>query len=103
MAKPQGPVWDRHAINAEVRRRGMTLTGIAKRAGLGENACRSGVLGGNRRGARAIATALGIPFRELFPDEYLPYRPDDNEPIPNVRVHGSAKAPHGADIRRGVA
>ncbi|MBW8446501.1 MAG: helix-turn-helix domain-containing protein, partial [Arenimonas sp.] len=25
--------WDRHQINAEIRRRGMTLTGIARDAG----------------------------------------------------------------------
>jgi Ner family transcriptional regulator len=62
--------WDRHSINAEVRRQGMTLTGIALDAGLSEAACRQGMLGSNRKGAEAIAAAINVPFRELFPDSY---------------------------------
>lgn len=62
--------WDTHAIKAEVWRRGMTLQGIALSAGLYKSACRQGLFGTSRKGAQAIATALGIPFRELFPDNY---------------------------------
>lgn len=69
MSKPR-QIWDRHAILAEVRRRGMTLTGIARDAGLDPSACRHGIGGNNRKGAQAIADALGIPFRTLFPDQY---------------------------------
>lgn len=103
MTHPQGAEWDRHRINAEVRRRGLTLTKIAQDAGLSENACRSGVIGGNRKGARAIATRLGIPFRVLFPTMYLPPRPNDGEPIPNAREHGSAKQHRANDKVRGAA
>lgn len=62
--------WDQFAIKAEVHRRGLTLTGIAKRAKLYEGACRQGLLGNSQKGAQAIATALNIPFRELFPTQY---------------------------------
>lgn len=61
------PVWDRHTILAEIRRRGMTLSGIAEDAGLEGSAARHGIARRNRRGAMAIAAALGIPFDTLFP------------------------------------
>lgn len=61
-------VWDRNLILALVRQRGMTLTGIAKDAGIEGSACRHGIAGRNRRGAQAIADALGVPFATLFPD-----------------------------------
>jgi Ner family transcriptional regulator len=62
--------WDRHSIKAEIHRRGMTLSGIAEDAGLSVSACGHGLTGASRPGAEAIASALGIPFRELFPDSY---------------------------------
>ncbi len=99
MLKPERAL-DRHDINAAVRRAGLTLTKIAENAGLPENACRSGVGGGNRKGARAIATALGIPFRVLFPTMYLPPRPDDDEPIPHNRANDSANAEASTDNAR---
>lgn len=101
MTKPMA--WDRHAINAEVRRRGMTLTGIALDAGLSESACRQGVIGYNRRGAQAIADALGIPFRELFPDSYTRGRHNEAKTSLNDRSAGSPKAPRRADTQRGAA
>lgn len=60
-------IWDRHTILAEIRRRGMTLSGIAEDAGLEGSACRHGIARRNRNGALAIAAALGIPFDTLFP------------------------------------
>lgn len=74
MAKPVKQVspppevdWDRHMILALVRQRGMTLSGIAEDAGLEGSACRHGIARRNRRGAEAIASALGIAFETLFP------------------------------------
>lgn len=69
MAKPKLPevIWDRHTILAEIKRRGMTLSGIAEDAGLEGSACRHGIARRNRNGAQAIAAALGIPFDTLFP------------------------------------
>jgi lambda repressor-like predicted transcriptional regulator len=89
MNKPQ--VWDRHAINAEIRRRGMTLTGIAKDAGLYDSACRQGIIGTSRPGAEAIAAALNIPFRELFPTLYTRGRHDEVDNTSTARESGSAK------------
>lgn len=60
-------VWDRHSIKAEVHRRGMSLSGIARDAGLADSACRLALMGLNRKGADAIAAALDIPFDTLFP------------------------------------
>ncbi len=62
--------WDRHSIKAEIHRRGMSLRGIAEDAGLAASACAHGLIGSSRAGADAIAKALDIPFRELFPDSY---------------------------------
>jgi Ner family transcriptional regulator len=55
-------------ILALVKQRGMTLSGIAADAGLEASACRHGIAMRNRRGAEAIAAALGMPFKILFPD-----------------------------------
>ena len=103
MTKPNTVVWDRHAINAEVRRRGKTLTGIALDAGLSESACRQGIIGYNRRGAQAIAEALGLPFRELFPDSYTRGRHNEQKTTLNDRSSGSANAARSADNERGAA
>lgn len=84
-------VWDRHAINAEVRRRGMTLTGIALAKGMYPSACRQGLIGLSRPGAEAIAEALDVPFRELFPTAYTRGRHDEGETTSNDRCSGSAK------------
>ncbi len=62
--------WDRYSIVAEVKRQGLTLTGIALDAGLPAGACRHGIIGSSRKGAEAIAAAIGVPFRDLFPDSY---------------------------------
>ncbi|MEC9247156.1 MAG: helix-turn-helix domain-containing protein [Pseudomonadota bacterium] len=59
--------WDRHSIKAEIHRRGMSLSGIARDAGLAESACRLALMGLSRKGADAIAAALDIPFDTLFP------------------------------------
>ena len=85
-------VWDRHSIKAEVERRGLSLTGIAIDAGLYESACRQGIAGGSRSGAQAIADALGIPFRTLFPTQYRRGRHNEGKPSRSQPVNGSAKA-----------
>jgi Ner family transcriptional regulator len=85
--------WDRHAINAEVRRRGLNLTDIARDAGLYESACRQGIIGKSRPGAEAIATALGIPFRTLFaPPLYTRGQHREDDRNSNARCKTSAKA-----------
>lgn len=99
MNKPAGGVdaWDRHAINAEIRRRGMTLTGIAEDAGLYSSACRQGIIGMSRPGAEAIAKALDIPFRVLFPDSYSRGRHNEGQNTRNAGSNTSAKRGKPAD------
>lgn len=66
--------WTPDAIRQEVRRRHLSLTGIALAAGLREDACRKALHGYNRQGADALAEALGIPFDTLFPTGFIQSR-----------------------------
>lgn len=70
MNKSQPVVWDKHAIRAEVARRGGTLTGIALGAGLEQSACRTALLRRNLAGEKALADFLGIRPEKLWPDRY---------------------------------
>lgn len=101
MNRPE--VWDRHAIKAAVHRRGMTLTGIAIDAGLEKSACRHGLLGTHRKGAQAIADALGIPFRTLFPDSYTRGAHNERQTIRKAGDRDSSNARSRADSAQGVA
>lgn len=62
--------WDRHAIKAEVHRRGMTLIGIARAAGLEPSACKVALRRRNFGGEAAIAAALGVDPSVLWPGRY---------------------------------
>jgi Ner family transcriptional regulator len=62
--------WDRHAIAAEVHRRGATLTQLALDHGLGSSSCRSALCRATPRGDRVIAAFLGVSVHELWPDRY---------------------------------
>lgn len=95
--------WDRAAIKAELLRQGKTLTGIARDAGLYDSACRAGIIGASRPGAEAIASALGIPFRELFPDSYTLGRHDAGETTSKAARPASQKRAGTADSARSVA
>ncbi len=95
--------WDRQAIKEELLKQGKTLTGIARDAGLYDSACRAGIIGASRPGAEAIARALGVPFREMFPDSYTLGRHDNGDATPASRCNTSAKKRGIADARRGVA
>lgn len=95
--------WTRQTIKEELLRQGKTLTGIARDAGLGETACRQGFIGSNRRGAEAIAAALGVPFREMFPDSYTRGRHDAGETTSKAAAPASQKRAGTADSARSVA
>lgn len=90
--------WDRHSIKAEIGRQGTNLTAIALKAGLYKSACRQGLMGTSRAGAEAIANALGIPFRTLFPDTYSNRRFDEENRNSNVRCGEAQKTSGNADI-----
>lgn len=77
-AKPQPVRWTPDAIREEVRKRNLSLTGIARAADLPEDACRKALHGMSRRGADALAEALGIPFDTLFPDGFVQSRRQAN-------------------------
>lgn len=63
-------LFDRHAIKAEVHRRGFTLVGLARAAGLEPSACKVALRRRNVRGEQAIAAALGVEPSVLWPERY---------------------------------
>ncbi len=62
--------WDRHAIAAEIKRRGMTLKGLSARYKIGSSTCRLSLVRPSPTGDAAIAHFLGRPLFELWPDRY---------------------------------
>ncbi|MFG1409475.1 helix-turn-helix domain-containing protein [Xanthobacter sp. VTT E-85241] len=70
MTKSSPVVWDRHAIKAEVHRRGTTLTAIAVNAGIEESACRSALLRRSHAGEKALADFLGVQPQIIWPERY---------------------------------
>jgi Ner family transcriptional regulator len=95
--------WDIFAIKAEVHRRGMTLVGIAEDAGLERRACINALRGVSRPGAQAIADALGIPLRTLFPTMYLRGHDRSQNLALKKKAATSTKMHTGADKDRGAA
>lgn len=95
--------WDRRAIKDELLRQNKTLTGIARDKGLHDSACRQGIIGASRKGAEAIAEALGVPFREMFPDSYTLGRHDEGDTSSKKAARDSAKSVRSADNARSVA
>jgi len=95
--------WTREAIKKELLKQNKTLTGIARDAGLYDSACRAGIIGASRPGAEAIAQALGVPFREMFPDAYTHGRHDSPETSSNRKGKASQKHSASADNARSVA
>ena len=86
--------WDRHAIKAEIHRRGKTLTRLSLDAGLDPSACRCALLRRQPRGERAIAAFLGVEPATLWPERYRDAqetaRARKNSRGPSRNKHGSA-------------
>lgn len=62
---------DQYAIGAMLKRRGTSLTQIARDAGLYESACRLATIAkGYPEAEQAIARAVGYPIEVLWPDRY---------------------------------
>jgi len=93
--------WDLHDIKAAIGKKGLTQTKIAENAGLEPSVVRHGLRGNNRKGAEAIAKAIGVPFRELFPDSYL--RGGDGKPTREKAESTRAKRDERVDTARGAA
>ncbi len=62
--------WDRHAIKAEIHRRGQTLTGLARAAGAEPSVCRVALIRRCEKGEEIISRFLGIPRHVLWPHRY---------------------------------
>jgi len=67
---PQNVQWDRHAIVAEVYRRGTNLTKLALDNGLSPSVCRAALCRPLPSGEKAISDLLGIPVSVLWPDRH---------------------------------
>lgn len=63
-------VWDKHAIKAEIYRRGETLSGLALKNGLPEASIRVSLDRPFPKADPVIARFLGLPLHELWPDRY---------------------------------
>ena len=70
-------VWDRHAIKAEIERKGHTLTSIASQYGMPAQTVRNALDKPSRSGELAISKFLGIPLHTLFPERWT----EDNKRI----------------------
>ena len=62
--------WDRHAIKAEVHRRGATLVSIARECGIEPSSTKVALRRRHRPGEQAIAALLGVEPAELWPERY---------------------------------
>ena len=65
------PIMDWQAIKAEIHRRGMTLTELAKRNGMHPTLCRQVSSRTNRKAQQIIADFIGQKPEDLWPDRYL--------------------------------
>jgi Ner family transcriptional regulator len=99
MTKTAPEVWDRHTIKAAIGRAGLTMAAIAAKAEIEPWQVRHGLRGNNRTGAEAIAQALNLPFRTLFPDSYLNGSAGEVQPIQKARGRASQNARATADQR----
>ena len=95
--------WTGTTIKEELLRQNKTLTGIARDAGLYASACRAGMIGASRPGAEALASALGVPFREMFPDSYTLGRHDRGDTSSNTSGNTRAKKSSKSDGAQSAA
>ena len=93
------PIMDWQAIKAEIHRRGMTLTELAKRNGMHPTLCRQVSSRTNRKAQQAIADFIGEKPEDLWPDRYPMGKPRilDRAKFPPVT---SQKSDGAADSRR---
>lgn len=78
--------WDKHAIKAEIHRRGETLVGLARKAGLELSACKVALHRRNTAGEAAIAAFLDIDPCVLWPERFA------------ARVVAASKATPGTPV-----
>jgi Ner family transcriptional regulator len=64
------PTWDRHAIKAELHRRGITFNELSRRHGLYRSQAARVLREPWPRMERIVAEVLGVPAHELWPERY---------------------------------
>lgn len=62
--------WHRELIKAEVRMRDETLTSLAVKNGLAEDACRDALRTRRPEAEAVISKFISVPANELWPDRY---------------------------------
>lgn len=90
--KPE-PVMDWPAILAELHRRGMTLTELARRHGFSGNSCRKVRSQTNYKAQQAIADFIGHKPEDLWPSRY---------PRVRTRILDTVKYPPVASQKAGA-
>lgn len=65
-----GQIWDAPGIQAEIKRRGETLTGLARAHGLSEAACRTALARPFPAADKVISEFLNVPLHVLWPMRY---------------------------------
>lgn len=93
MTESKPEALDRHDIKAKIAKAGLTMEAIAEKAGLKSWQVRHGLRGNNKTGAQAIAKALGLPFRTLFPDSYV-RRPASKGQATRKAMDGASQNTH---------
>lgn len=86
--------WHRADIQAALVKKGSNLAKLAAESGLNPAACQRAVHGRHVGGEIAIATKLGVPLWELWPDRWAP-PPAEAPNLPAIRLDGRRKACDG--------
>lgn len=86
--------WDRHAILAHMRRKHMTLEGIAKRYGVSLSEVKNIWTRPNEKVERAIADFIGFPVEQVFRDRYPKKRNRILAPHLVSETSGGKHSPH---------
>lgn len=62
--------WDRYSIEAEIKRRGKSVTQLAKDYGMSDRTVRNALYHPSKKGEIVISKFLGRPLHELFPERW---------------------------------
>lgn len=92
MAKRTSRDWHPEDIKAAIRKRGWTLTGLSLANGLPDHACRHALRKPNFAGELAIAGALGVSPRHIWPSRFNV----DGSRRPQRRSRSKSSAPRVA-------
>ncbi|MDZ4375080.1 MAG: helix-turn-helix domain-containing protein [Phenylobacterium sp.] len=72
LARNRAHRWHREEIKARVRILGETLSSLARKNGLQEDACRDALRTRRPEAEAVIAKFIGVPAEELWPERYGP-------------------------------